>query len=160
MTRWAPEQMERKAAEIRERLERNRQEARERAGRIANCEVELDDCFVSVWANDLTTRLDEMRLRILERGGTGEFLELECLDGEPITAVTRQTRFGHAYLVMRQDGSEEWVSCGLKPKTLERKGYREVWVEHPAWARIEGTHAVNCGVHMYRLDEPGATLEE
>lgn len=117
------------------RLERIRAQRRERWERIRAAEFDLDDCFVSDRADDLTIRLLETQINILKDGGTAEFPALLHLDGTPTGAVLKQTRFGSAYLL--PDG--KWVNPWVRESTLARKGFKLGTERAPAWAAIMGS---------------------
>ncbi len=122
---------------LREELERLRAEEKRREQKIANQEMDLEECFVTRWATRLNIELVQAKIEILENGGLAEFPALYDLEGNLVCDRTVKTRYGKAFPVEREGGTE-WVGCGLKPQTYEKKGYRLGTVKKPAWAYIEG----------------------
>ena len=122
---------------LRGELERLEAEAERREQRIANQEMDLDDCFVSRWSNRINKELVEKQIEIVQNDGRAEFPALYDLEGNLVCDRLVKTRYGLAFPVEREGGTE-WVSFNLKPGTFKRKGYVLGKTMKLAWACIEG----------------------
>lgn len=115
-------------------LEHQRESMRRREERISNCEVDPSDCFLSIAADSVNVQLDLMKIKILEDGGLSEFGTLLFLNGEEVPGRWADTRYGFRFVT--KDG--EFVDPFIKPKNLEKKGYKYEPVLKPAWCKISG----------------------
>lgn len=123
---------------LEKQLNGNRQSAANREERIANAEVEWTDCSTSIWANSKMEDLLQTKIEILKNGGLAEFKELQFIDGTPTNAKLVETQWGYKYLVIHSNRHREFVDPNVKPKTLEKKGYKIAMVLKPAWAKLAG----------------------
>lgn len=102
-----------------------------------------DACHLglSAWGEGLTATLLERELELSERGWTASFPRLADLEGNEIPARVIDSRFGRCWMLLDEKGESTGTFAPYRPKrpsTLERRGYREIEVERPAFARLEG----------------------
>lgn len=113
--------------------------ANEREARIAAAEVEATDCYLSIWANQVTQQITDLKVAILKNGGMWGFNALADLDGNIVSTRLIQTKFGFAYNV-----NGTWINAALTEKHIKAKGYQYTTVQRPAW--------VSKGGHVFESD--------
>lgn len=121
------------AAEITESIERVRESQRNRAERIANCEVDDTDCFMSIASDRAALELYEKQLEILNDGGYAWFTEYATLDGQLVDARWVETRYGAKLVADMPNGETVWTTA-TTDKGLAKRGLRKVRVKRAAWA--------------------------
>jgi hypothetical protein len=116
----------------------NHKEAAEREDKMQNCEFDIDDCFVSVWANGWSKRLLDTKIAILNDGGYADFPAIVDKDGKLVSDTHVETRYGGRYIVKDLDGNvTEWINP--TEKVLAKKGYQYGSIRKPAWAKLDGS---------------------
>lgn len=115
------------------RYERTLECIRDRERRIANCEVESTDCFLSARADADRLRTIERQREILENGGLAWLWEYATLDNQLVEARWVDTRYGRKLVAEMPDGSTVWTTAQTA-KGLAKKGLKEVRCLRPAWA--------------------------
>lgn len=121
------------ADEITRNIERVRESQRDRAERIARCEVEDTDCFMSIMGDRKALDLYEKQLEILNDGGCAWFTEYATLDGELVEARWVETRYGTKLVAEMPNGETVWTTA-TTDKGLAKRGLRKVRVKRAAWA--------------------------
>ena len=125
------------AEEIKRSIERVRENQRSRAERIANCEVEDTDCYMSIMSDRAALDVYERQLEILEDGGYAWFDEYATLDGELVDARWVETRYGVKLVADMPNGETVWTTA-TTDKGLAKRGLRKVRVKRAAWADFGG----------------------
>lgn len=130
---WTLETLDAHLADLREERQRRDQN-------MADCRYDLDDCFVSAWANNLNSDQYRILRGLVENGGRGTFQWLANLEGEPLPMKHIDTRFGGCIALIGPDGKFcQFVNYGLKDKTLAKKGLQWIDLELPAVVTIAGS---------------------
>jgi hypothetical protein len=140
---------------------RARQDTAEREERIANCEMEWTDGFLSTWAEGLTAAKGANAEAILENGGKWGFWRCELIDaetGERIEAKLIDGAYGECWLLkdaaaIKRNGGRKFITAHPARKaTMERKGVLEriVLFEAEARADIAGSGRGLSGAHTCR----------
>lgn len=143
-------------------LRRMSQSEDDREEKIRNCEMDLEDCSLSMWANDSMMSLRRVQLELAENGWTDEFTVLTDLDGNEVEGarcVSFKGNYGWQtkWVVNHPNGKTEWLPytghnsmTPRKIKNLEKKGYRTAIARKPAYAVLECSNGVNCFVNVLR----------
>lgn len=112
--------------------ERARIDDAAREERIANCEMEFSDGFLSSWSAGLTQQKAGMAASLLENGGKSWFWRCELIDaqtGELINATLGDGAYGAVWILegaARALYGAKFISAHAKRKaTMERKGVLE-----------------------------------
>lgn len=119
--------------ELEEKIERTIACKRERAERIANCETDERDCFLSMRAEDNYIDKLEARIRIIKDGGYAWFVEYATLDGQLCDSCLVSTKYGYKLKVYMPDGEIVFTTARTE-KGLAKKGIKKVMVRRVAWA--------------------------
>ena len=106
---------------------------RERAERIARCEVEDSDCFLSMRAEDNQIAKIKARISIIKDGGCAWFVEYATLDGTLCDSSWVNTKYGYKLKVNMPNGEVVLTTAKTK-KGLAKKGIKMVNVKRVAWA--------------------------
>lgn len=133
---------------INRELERVREIQRERAEHIADCDYDMDDCFLSAHSDNLQEQLLRAQLSILENGGMAEFVAIETLDGELCKSFWFKGKYGETRRVEKPNGEVVYTSA-MTDKGLAKKGLCKVKVKRPAWAKYVGDSLACVRVSIY-----------
>ena len=121
--------------ELRASLQNTKDEQARREERMANCEYDLDDCFVSSFCNGIADRKTQLKIVILEDEGLSDFPALFTLDGKLVTMNLVGTQYGSKFVT--PDG--QWINPWVKrASTLAKKGFKVGYVRLPAWVTTRG----------------------
>ena len=137
--------------ELKAQLDRINEIRRDRAERIANCEVESTDCALSIMADREQADLINAQIEIIENGGTSWFQEYATLDGVLVDGRWVDTRYGYKLVCDMPDGETVWTTANTE-KGLARRGLKKVMVRRTAWAKLASNGssiASGCYVKRY-----------
>ena len=123
--------------ELKEEIARMRHSIEERNERIFNCEVDYDDCFISIRCEQRGIRNNQDKIDLIENGGTAWFREYTTLDGKLVNARWCNTKYGSSLRAEMPDGSVVWTTA-LTQKGLAKKGLKAVECRRPAWFKFKG----------------------
>lgn len=135
------------------------EERRTREAKIG-VEFDLDDCFVSTWANDLNRSLRARQLEILNGSGTACFdVLVDPATGEEVPHKRVQTRYGTK--AVTEDG--RWIEIGGQ-RSAKNKGLQWEKRDCFAWAKIGGggqglAGASSCHVVIIRVENDPRACE-
>ena len=110
---------------------------RDRAERIANCEVDDADCFMSVRADQKHLNRIDAQKKILEDGGFAWFYEYATLDNVLCKSKYCKTKYGYTNRVEMPDGSIVWTNARTE-KGLAKHNLKQVRVKRVAWIDYDG----------------------
>lgn len=85
--------------ELKADLERSKEVATERSGRITSGAMDLDDCFLSVEANRVGQEVLKAKINILENNGLSTFQFLADLEGNILNAKEIDGRYGYCWII-------------------------------------------------------------
>jgi hypothetical protein len=97
------------------------------------------DGALSQWASEINARRLYVEADILENDGLAEFPALFTLDGELVTAIVIDGRFGACWMLLDDAGESLGEFVPFSParrSTLEKRGYTEGLVLRPARAKV------------------------
>jgi hypothetical protein len=99
------------------------------------------DGALSQWAHSVNGQLERLKAELAEADGKWTFSHLHTLDGLPVKAKVIKTRFGSAWALLDEAGNftGTFISEGLRPATLAKKGFQMLDVELPAYAKLAGS---------------------
>ena len=132
--------------------------------RIARGETDEDDCFISIKVETDGIRAAEMKIKIIEAGGTDWFDWYTDLDGVVCSdAHWVNTKYGYSLVVNFADGRTIWTSATTE-KGLARRGLKKISARFPVWVKSfcngSGMLGVfNSSVGKYRAELNRATGE-
>lgn len=112
-------------AELEAEIKRRESIQDDRFSRIANHEMDLDDCFISVNATNECISELKLKIKILESGGVSTFGRLATIDGKIIeNSRIIETKYGECWLADGvfvnipsfgcKAGKDIWVNAGFK----------------------------------------------
>lgn len=101
----------------------------DRRARIANCEYDWDDCFVSSHLDDDQLRECCMQLEILKGNGTMEFEAVFDENGKEVNVRLVQTRYGGAYV-------GRGIFASSKKALCKKTGWTMKTIEVPCWTKF------------------------
>ena len=119
-------------AELEADIKRTKEAQARRDEHLANCDFDLDDCFVSVRLDENSIRTAQDKIDLLRRGGCEWFTEYANLDGELVDANWCNTKYGWKLRVKYPNGDVKWTTADTK-KGLAKLGLKKVMCLRPAW---------------------------
>lgn len=132
---------------------------RDRERRIAECEVEPADCFMSARADSDHLRRIEMQKQILENDGFAWFTEFATLDNQLCSSKLCNTKYGMTNRVEMPDGEIVWTSARTE-KGLAKHNLKMVRVKRVAWVDYDGLFPAKINrVTGERVDDNIAEIE-
>jgi hypothetical protein len=117
------------------------------------------DGALSQWASEINARRLYTEADILENNGLAEFPALFTLDGELVTAIVIDGRFGPCWMLLDNNGESLGKFVPFTParrSTLANKGYTQGTVLRPARAKV-GAHKggmATAYIDIVATDEP------
>jgi hypothetical protein len=136
----------------------------ERNERINRWETDEDDCFISIKVETDGIKAAEMKIKIIENGGTQWFDWYTDLNGVVCEdARWVQTKYGYSLVVNFADGRTIWTTATTE-KGLARKGLKKISARFPVWVKSFCNGSGLCGVYCstvgtYRAELNRATGE-
>lgn len=113
-------------------IERLQESIDRRAERVANCETDYDDCFISERCESRTISTNKRKIELIKDGGCAWFCEYATLDGKLVNAHWCKTRYGYSLKAEMPDGSVVWTTADTA-KGLAKRGLKKVECKRPAW---------------------------
>lgn len=117
----------------------------ERNVRIANCETDEDDCFISARCDDRGIAVAKDKIRLIQNGGCMWFTEYATLDGTLVNAHWCNTKYGSSLRAEMPNGDVVWTTA-MTQKGLAKKGLKRVRCLRPAWFRFSSNASGMMGV--------------
>ena len=150
-----------KLAELKSELQRIREIDSEREKKIQNQEMDLDDCFVSRFASNLSLRELEAKISLLGNGGLHEYSVLMDIEsGEIISDKIIATKYGATYLIEEKYISKfgKFISATLQEKTYTKKGVKITKKPFKSWVKIAGdgkgfSGLSTCQIMFFRVEK-------
>ena len=100
-----------------------------REQRIANCEYDWDDCFVSAHLDDDKIRECDMQLEILKGDGTMEIDAVFDENGKEVNVRWIYTRYGGAYV-------GRGIFANSKQALCKKTGWTTKTISVPCWTKF------------------------
>jgi len=126
---------------ILERKQRMLDALERREERIANCETDYDDCFISIHIEQDAVRECDMQLKILDGDGLMDYEAIIDENGKEVRIHWFQNKWGRDTVV----GNGVFASS-IKA-LLKKTGWKEQTIRVPVWTKfISGGGRGMCGV--------------
>lgn len=109
-------------AKLQAEIEHTRQIMSERQDRIANHETDYDDCFLSINSNQSHINLNQLKIRIIQDGGTMPF-EVLYKDGVKTNARIISGKYGDVWLVDGQFVTEYSATSRFAKTFFKKVGF-------------------------------------
>tara|TARA_Y100000593_G_scaffold95130_1_gene200451 strand:- start:17894 stop:18400 length:507 start_codon:yes stop_codon:yes gene_type:complete len=148
---------------LKDSLNQNEETRNERWKRIGNGETDIDDCFVSMRANEMSDEKIETKIAILENKGLYEFdTLLDIKTNEDTGAKVVNGAYGLCWRLsdeyVKKTGCKQFISIAKKESTYAKKGVKRGTIKLPAWVcrKSFGTGLVGAlyqsQIHIFRSD--------
>ena len=98
--------------------------------RINNCEVEMDDCFISQHVEEDGIRECDMQLHILDTDGTMEIDAIFDQDGKEVRTHWFRNKFGGYSIV------GNGIFASSEKALLEKTGWTKKTIRVPCWTKF------------------------